>query len=150
MTLRELAAFLERHGDRAPELLWLSALGLLDNARQEAAGRRLARWRASPRHELRQLRDDVARALELAHLSVLLQEEENERQRERDPLTGPTPATLEAERRRRRYWTMQRMARRYAKQAGAEYAPTLPGEPPNEWELRALARLAELDAKRRS
>jgi hypothetical protein len=77
-----LAAFVERHGDHAAEVLWWGALSLLERAAHEAREGNWGRWRHYPRGELRRLRRDLAEALELARLAVAFQDEENARMRD--------------------------------------------------------------------
>jgi len=100
-----LEAFLERHGDRAAETLWWSALAILDRAVEDAAEGKWGRWRFYPAGELRRLRRDLAEGLELARLAVALQEEENESRAELD--AELREAAAEAGRKRRRQGTLE-------------------------------------------
>jgi hypothetical protein len=73
-----LAAFLDRRGDRAAEVLWDAALTMVVRAAADAREAHPQRWRGYPRGELRRLRRDMAEALELARLAVALREEEQD------------------------------------------------------------------------
>lgn len=71
----ELERFGARYGDEVASVVWTAALGMLEQAAKAAREGNWGRWRNYPRGELRRLRRDVARALELARLAVALQAE---------------------------------------------------------------------------
>lgn len=73
----ELARFSARYGDETAEIVWASALSMLEQAAKRAGEGTWGRWRFFPQGELRRLRRDVARALALARLAVALEVEEN-------------------------------------------------------------------------
>jgi hypothetical protein len=92
---RELALFVDRHGDHAGEILWCSALAMIEQAARARLDRLGSRWQHLPRAELRVLRTDLARALGVAHLASSIEHTYHELwdQRER-----PARAAAAAER----------------------------------------------------
>ena len=115
-----LDTFLLRHGDRAAEVLYHAALTLIRQAAHEGLEGVPGRWHGIPRMELRRLRQKLAEALELAHLAVALQEQENERYR--DLTRELDEAAAAAARRARRAGTLEaeyvRVAKSRARRAG--------------------------------
>jgi hypothetical protein len=71
----ELARFGALYGDETAEIVWAASLTMLEQAAKRAGEGTWGRWRNFPRGELRRLRRDVARALELARLAVALEAE---------------------------------------------------------------------------
>lgn len=120
--LKGLAAFVERRGDRAAEVVWDAALVMLERACADAREAQSARWRSWPRGELRRLRRDLAEGLELARLAVALQEEDHEQGREMDrDLVELAAAAGKAQRRAQ---TLPAERARLAKKAAAELPAT--------------------------
>lgn len=72
-----LPGFLERRGVESAEVAWEVALAWLERAAAEAREGRHGRWKHWPVGELRRLRYQVARAMEVARFAVSLQEYEN-------------------------------------------------------------------------
>jgi hypothetical protein len=68
---------LERRGAETAEVAWELALTWLERAAARGRDGRHGRWRHWPIGELRTLRYEVARAMELARFAVTLQEYEN-------------------------------------------------------------------------
>lgn len=95
-----IEGFVERYGDHAADVLWEGSLVLIERAvGRLREDREQARFRSTPRSELRHLRRELAEALSVARLSVAVRESVRERDRE---LNAELAAAVAAAGRRRR------------------------------------------------
>lgn len=74
----EFAAFVERFGEQASEVIWLAACAWLERAGMKGRETISNRFHWYPDGELKQLRREIAGALALAHLACTLKAEDND------------------------------------------------------------------------
>ena len=74
----EFAAFVERFGDEAAEVIWLAACAWLERSAALARDTLDNRFRWYPAGELHRLRREIAAALQLARFAAGVQAEEND------------------------------------------------------------------------
>jgi hypothetical protein len=137
-----IEGFVERYGDRAADVLWEGALAMADRAiEHQREDREHARFRTTPRSQLRHLRQELAEALSVARLSVAVREAVHERDRDLNAELAAAAAaagrqgrrerTREAERVRRIKGRIRRLHGREATEqelygAGGYFDPTEP------------------------